>query len=215
MQNKAISKYNEFGHDPTDEIQHEIETAYLDSIAASRTTFDGILSMLTDEKSDSHHASEGNEPTTMTLGLESKDQETNFCSNSFSASTPGPVSFPGSPESGLYPASPYPTVKTNLSETKAYPQQSGETIQHASHRNATDSTHASFGFESGYGPPVGNDRFKYNWADPSVTSLADLFNSLSHQELDDTPIQDHFYSPPPGYNPRKGMEEVLARMKNW
>ena len=206
MQNKAISNYNEIGHDSNDEIQHEIETAYLDSIAASRTSFDGILSMINGNKSDTQH------------DTEQTDQTINSCSNSFSASTPGPVSFPCSPDSGLYSPTVTPSpcpVKTDLSETKAYPQQTSETIQPAPSHHAIDSTQPSFGFESGYGPPAGNDRFKYNWVDPSMASLTDLFASLSYQELNDEPIQDHFYNPPPGYSPRKGMEEVLARMKNW
>ena len=215
MQNKAISNYNDIGHDPTDEIQHEIETAYLDSIAESRTSFDGILSMINGDKSDTQHDTE---QTDQTMTMNGQEQETNSCSNSFSASTPGPVSFPCSPDSGLYSStvtlSPCP-VKTDSSEIKAYTQQTSQTIQHTPNHQSTDSTQPSFGFESGYGPPVGNNRFKYNWADPTMTSLTDLFANLSYQELDDIPIQDHFYNPPPGYSPRKGMEEVLARMKKW
>ena len=209
-QNKAISNYNEIEHDLNDEIQHEIETAYLDSIAESRTSFDGILSMINGDKSDSLNETEKTDQTIITVG---QDQETTICSNSLSVATPGPVSFPCSPDSGLYSPTVTPSpclVKTDLSETKTFQQQNVETIQHA-----TDSTHPSFGFESGYGPPVGNDRFKYNWTDPSLNSLTDLFASLSYQELDDAPIHDRFYNPPPGYSPRKGLEEVLARMKNW
>ena len=70
MQNKAISNYNEIEHDLNDEIQHEIETAYLDSIAESRTSFDGIISMINGDKSDSPNETEKTDQTITNVGQE-------------------------------------------------------------------------------------------------------------------------------------------------
>ena len=192
------------GNNDADEVQHEIETAYLDSIAASRTSFDGILSMLgqddchvTKSDDESHEKSDG--PIVEQGHASSCSSST--CTTSTPASTPGPVSFPGSPDSSLFPENP--------GKVPLFPSANKQTTNQPS----TNSLHPTFGFETGYGPPTNTDKHKFNWTDPS--SLADVLASLMQSELTDKPTRDLEYNPPPGYCPRRGMEEVLARMKNW
>ena len=78
-----------------EEVQHEIDTAYLDSIVDSRTSFDGILSMIFAE----------NPPVTdsdaQAVAYTEKLQGQLEIVSSPTASTSAPISLPGSPDSNF------------------------------------------------------------------------------------------------------------------